>query len=181
MTGISAIVLIIPLIIVLAVYLVCRKSSGTRLSTSSIILDISLILYMFFLIAVLCFPLEIYEQRDLARIVVNLVPFKEIGDLLSEALETGDKLVIIKNLVGNYLLFAPLALYDVIRFAKKNKTHMTWLVIISMSAEILQFLLVCVTGNVNRRIDITDMILNVTGCLVTWWIMKHCVKKTKSR
>ena len=90
--------------------------------------------------------------------------------MINGVLSSNIILHIISYMIGNFLLFVPLAFYLLVRFPRKSKKRLVLLIAISMCAEIVQLLLVLVTGNVSRVIDITDLILNVCGCLFSWHI-----------
>jgi glycopeptide antibiotics resistance protein len=170
MFGISAGVLIIPFLITLIVYLTYNKINNIIKIKIFYLYDVIFIIYCYILIGVLYFPVEIFTNKDLSKVVINIIPFKDIGNLLNGVLSSNIILHIISYMIGNFLLFVPLAFYLLVRFPSKSNKRLFLLIAISMCAEIVQLLLVLITGNVSRVIDITDLILNVCGCLFSWYV-----------
>lgn len=64
-------------------------------------------------------------------------------------------------LIGNLLLFAPMALYNQIRFSKKQKRGFFIVLFTSISGELLQLFVMYITRINFRVIDVDDLILNV--------------------
>ncbi len=101
------------------------------------------------------FGLLFLKARDFSS--VNLVPFYSIGSFLF----SDDPLLrafSVLNVVGNIVLFVPLGLYLSLFIREKNIVkNVLWIIFISMSVEVLQF--VFKVG----ATDIDDVILNGFG------------------
>ena len=95
----------------------------------------------------------------------NIVPFKVIGEYLSNAQTLNDWFA--KNLIGNIVVFIPIG-FLVPLFLKKNRIWHVAIVgiVVSVFIEILQSLLAV------GRADIDDIILNTIGLLIGFGIYK---------
>lgn len=171
MRGIDEKILIFPFLITLVIYFICGKREDRKIAKKDLLLDLMFILYSFILIAILYFPIEIYKERDFSGLVLTLVPFNHEAKLFSGGLTRVEIRYLIKNVVGNFLLFVPMAVYFFFRFPEKRKKCFFLLLTFSIGGEILQLLLVLLTGNVARIFDITDLILNCGGAMITWGLL----------
>lgn len=95
----------------------------------------------------------------------NIVPFKVIGEYLSNAQTLNDWFA--KNLIGNIVVFIPIG-FLVPLFLKRNRIWHVAIVgiVVSVFIEILQSLLAV------GRADIDDIILNTIGLLIGFGIYK---------
>ncbi len=100
---------------------------------------------------------------------VNILPFKTISEFITGAfVKTVSVKSLITNIFGNLAAFAPFAFFLPLLFDKLRsfKSFLTAMIIIVLSAEILQMLLL--TG----ACDIDDLILNVGGACIAYVILK---------
>ncbi|MFZ7120025.1 MAG: VanZ family protein [Eubacteriaceae bacterium] len=101
----------------------------------------------------------------------NFVPFKTIFNYIYYFLnDTINKNIIIENLLGNLLLFAPMGIFLPCLFSrlKSYKKFIITLLIILVGVETAQ--LITYSGS----FDIDDIILNLTGavCFLKFWNLK---------
>jgi len=119
------------------------------------------ICYILLLMKILFFsrisPLELFNnQRTLSR-SINLIPFYSIMHYLSGG-SAAIKAFAFSNVVGNIAIFIPLGIY--LSLFKKDKrviTNLLFIFIVSLSVEIIQWLLGIGAS------DIDDIILNCLG------------------
>lgn len=105
---------------------------------------------------------EQYAHRS-----VNLKPFRTITNYIRGASYYSMRQLII-NLFGNLIAFAPFAFFLPLLFKRMRNFALFILLIFSLviSVELLQYLL-C-TG----QCDIDDIILNISGAAMAFWILK---------
>ena len=180
MIGISAGILLVPLIIVVAIYVLCRVIKKNKLPGTLFWSDITFIIYCFIAVGLLFFPVEIYFDSYYPKIIINLVPFKDVWNTINGSLSRQAVTHIIAYLAGNLLIFVPLAFYLRFRYEKEEKRRFVLLVVLSASAEVLQLLIVFLTRNKARIIDITDLMLNLGGSLIAWYVF-GIIKKSHRR
>lgn len=125
----------------------------------SIMLYASFSIYLSLLLYLLIFQRNNFggEQYVIIMRSVNLIPFRTIRIFLSGGIGTFDSFSWI-NILGNIIMFAPLGLYlPVMASGKKFLTYTCWILLFSLSAEILQWILGVGVS------DIDDLILNGLG------------------
>ena len=99
---------------------------------------------------------------------VNLTPFKTIisyFDAFNQALNTRTLLL---NLYGNFIVCMPLSLFLVLLFKKQNKIWVFIITIILTVLGIEVFQLVTLSGS----FDIDDIILNLSGAIIFYFVLK---------
>lgn len=139
-----------------------------------IIYYIFLIIYIFFLIYILFFKgnknLYDFTFFEYLRNSINLIPFKTICEFIFKLIHNDiNTLTVIYNLIGNILIFIPLGFF-IPSFPKQSsdfKKTVTISFLIILSAEISQ--LVFMVG----YFDIDDIILNLTGVLIGYFLYKN--------
>ena len=103
---------------------------------------------------------------EYAKMYAYLIPFKTIGKLVAGAKEgTMGVLFVLKNLLGNLVLFFPMGMYWGLR--KKKETIGMFLIKISvilLAIELVQFL------SKLGSFDVDDFILNLAGGLGGFWL-----------
>lgn len=99
---------------------------------------------------------------------INLVPFKTIIEYIKEFNSLLDTRVIFYNIIGNFIALMPMAFFLPLLFKKQTKftTFLFTLLIIIFSIEIIQLL------TSSGRFDIDDIILNLSGALAMFGILK---------
>lgn len=118
--------------------------------------DLSLltfILYMFLLF-------ELVTSTDFESYSNNFIPFKEIMRY------SFTSILFYKNVLGNVLLFIPFGYF--VNYILKNRKIIiaTFITLVtSLSIEIIQM-------NIGRSFDIDDIILNLTGGIIGYFIYK---------
>ena len=100
---------------------------------------------------------------------INLIPFRTIYEFLIENFNnlTTSK-TIFYNILGNFVALMPMAFFLPLLFKKENKfkTFFLTILLITLGIELLQLF-----GGVGR-FDIDDIILNVSGSLLMFKILK---------
>lgn len=121
----------------------------------SILLYTSFSVYLFLLLYVLIFQrLNFGGERYLMR-SISIIPFRTIRIFLSS---NAYGIFDLANIFGNIFVFAPLGLYmAVIWCGKKIRIYAGWILLFSLSVEILQWILWVGAA------DIDDIILNCLG------------------
>ncbi|MBO4626611.1 MAG: VanZ family protein [Lachnospiraceae bacterium] len=136
-------------------------------------------IYAIALIAVLFGTFDMYYRRSLgATPRYNLVPFRTIGEYL-EALGTGElnRMVVLENLLGNLVLFAPVG--AIAPFYVRELRKLPWFLLCLFTGLILTEILQRVTGR--GCMDIDDVILNSIGAIIVFFMVwnKRAVKLWK--
>ena len=98
----------------------------------------------------------------------NIIPFKTIIEYIKDFNSLLGTDTIVMNLLGNIIAFMPFAFFLPLLFKKQNnlKTFTLTMVIIVLAIEILQFI------TLSGSCDIDDLILNVSGALLMFVILK---------
>ncbi len=180
MIGIDTGALIIPFMITLIIYWAARFFSGGTSRRRFFLLDIVFIAYVHLVIGLLYFPLEIDVKpiRDL-NFHLNLIPLRSIQTAVKDAISSGSYRHMIQNVLGNLMLFVPLSLYLAVRFPQRVRKCLIMIVLIATGAEIFQFLLIILTRSDHRVIDIDDLMLNVIGGIVSWFMARSYLVSRK--
>lgn len=100
--------------------------------------------------------------------IINIKLFKEINRY-----PIGSKLFI-KNIVGNIILFIPYGLY-LSYHLKISKSYIIAFLGLSFS-----FLIEVIQIKIGRVFDVDDILLNVLGCLIGFYIFKLLFEKKKT-
>ena len=124
-----------------------------RLVIHKELLSLSFIIYILCLFYVVTF-------QDVSWSSHNFVPFKEI---LRYELGTG---IFYKNIFGNMLLFVPYGIF-IAKYVDLKQPVVVGIIafITSLSIEVIQFL-------IGRVFDVDDIILNVLGCLLGYFLYR---------
>ena len=98
---------------------------------------------------------------------VNFVPFKTVTAFIT-GLFSGNVKVFLVNVLGNLAAFSPFGFFLPVLFEKQKafKNFLITMIIIVLSAEILQMLLL--TG----AFDVDDVILNMGGACIVFGLLK---------
>lgn len=152
----------IPIYILLLIILIRKKTSLKKVVLGS--------LFYFYIIIILwitIFPIPIHGLKEIGIIGGwnnNFIPFMWIFDILS----THNMSFIIKQIIGNILLFIPMGFF--IALTWKNKNHFKKYLLIgflcSVFIESLQYTISFLLGFNYRITDIDDVLLNTLGFVV---------------
>jgi len=119
-----------------------------------------------------------FFDRNGALNHVNMTPFFEIERYIN-AWETGSikKIIIIENLLGNLLLFAPLVVIMMALYKQMRKWYvcLTFYAVVITGVELLQYY------TSKGSCDIDDFILNFTGVCISFIAFKICEFVVKLR
>ncbi len=139
------------------------------------------VVYICMVVAVTLFPLPIGFPSNIENLnrSVNIIPFASIIKDINQigSAYDGDALfmigLIVRNVGGNILLLMPLGFLAPILWDKYKKFKNTILLgfTISVSIELLQLIQSLFSG-VGRITDIDDVICNVIGCILGYFIYK---------
>ena len=171
----------IPIFLIIATMIVEIKKSKDIQEKNQIRnfwLKILFIIYLLLLITILFLKNE-YRMGGFEDIntfskehfeTINIIPFATIfgyfSDLLFEDININ---IVIINLATNLLLFTPMGFFIPILFDKKVKNIKQFgmvMILITMFVEIVQFI------TYSGSTDIDDIILNTTGAIIVYMLMK---------
>ena len=162
----------------------------TKDNTNDQIMILIFFLYVFQLCSVLFFEhgfgrhgmSYLYAPRNIYKAYFqnscNFIPFRMILFYMTAFLkQTMSIKYLFLNVVGNFISFMPFALFIPLFFPKflKTKNYMIFIAITILSVEIFQMVLL--TGSC----DIDDFILNVSGSLCAYFLLKKYHVWTKIR
>lgn len=167
----------IPIILILIIlgfitlYIKDRIQSK-KFSTLIQIIRYSAIVYTIFVIKFVFFPIQILSGNIPGLTITTdmfyqLIPFKSISKVI---FETHNWI----QLVGNFFLLFPLGVYFGLLNQKATKLKYVFVrvTLITLFIETTQFIIDLITSLPNKIFDIDDIILNITGCLTGWIILK---------
>ena len=171
----------IPIFLIIATMIVEIKKSKDIQEKNQIRnfwLKILFIIYLLLLITILFLKNE-YRMGGFEDIntfskehfeTINIIPFATIIGYISGLLfEDININIVVINLATNLLLFAPMGFFIPILFDKKVKNIKQFgmvIVLITILVEILQFI------TYSGSTDIDDIILNTTGAIIIYMLMK---------
>ena len=145
------------------------------------------VIYVCMVISVTLFPLPIGFHSNIGNVyrLINVIPLKSIFNNISQIgiAYDGDVQFMIgliaKNVGGNILLLMPLGFLAPILWDKFKhlKNIMLLGFVVSISIEFLQ-LIVSLAGGWGRVTDIDDVICNVLGVILGYFIYKLIIKVT---
>lgn len=151
----TLIIILIPLYLILLFFI--RKYSFKKIFFISVFY-----FYIVFLIWITIFPIPLHEVwYDLKN---NFIPFSSIFQLVS----TNNFNIIIKQIVGNIVLFIPLWIFVSI-LIKDFKKALFLIFSVSVSIEIIQQLIWILIWFNYRVFDVDDIFLNLVWGLI--WIL----------
>ena len=124
------------------------------------------LLKLSFIIYILCL-FYVVTFQDVGWSSHNFIPFREI---LRYDFGSG---LFYKNIFGNMLLFLPYGIF-IAKYVKLDDTFVLVLIsfITSLSIEVIQFL-------IGRVFDVDDILLNVLGCLLGFYLYKIFKKSSE--
>ena len=171
----------IPIFLIIATMIVEIKKSKDIQEKNQIRnfwLKILFIIYLLLLITILFLKNE-YRMGGFEDIntfsnehfeTINIIPFATIiGYIRGLLFEDININIVVINLATNLLLFAPMGFFIPILFDKKVKNIKQFgmvMVLITILVEILQFI------TYSGSTDIDDIILNTTGAIIIYMLMK---------
>lgn len=164
--------IIIPILIVIYAILL-RKRISKKQGVLNYFFFTCFFIYLFLVLTITIFPLPVDSRmiRDFQDIASsnNYIPFSSLLELI----RTGDSIIIIRNIIGNIIMFMPFGFLLPIILKKVNnfKKIITFSFIFSLGIEVLQFLISSITYNY-KITDIDDIILNVLGGILGFIIFK---------
>ncbi|MCY9574294.1 VanZ family protein [Bacillus xiamenensis] len=132
-------------------------------------------LYIASLVSLTFFPFP--YQKKLIELMIednlgtihNLIPFKTIIVTLELGLTS-----FIKQIIGNVILFIPLGFILPILFSFYQLRKVTYIgFLVSLSIELIQFVLDLIVGYNYRSFDVDDIITNTLGTLIGVIIYKY--------
>ena len=118
-----------------------------------------------------------YLSKEHFELYCNLSPFHSIREYLVRFAEGSmNTNIVVVNLLGNILWFAPLGLFIPILFGKRIRSFRSFLItmiMILLLVEILQFL------TMRGSFDIDDILLNLAGACIFYALTRIPIVKKK--
>lgn len=147
-----------PTIVMAVIIAVLLRTTDLIVNRKKLVIHKEL-LSLSFIIYILCL-FYVVTFQDVSWSSHNFVPFKEI---LRYELGTG---LFYKNIFGNMLLFVPYGIF-IAKYVNLKQPLVVGLIsfMTSLSIEVIQFL-------IGRVFDVDDIILNVLGCLLGYFIYR---------
>ncbi|MBU5266132.1 VanZ family protein [Virgibacillus proomii] len=106
---------------------------------------------------------------DFGYLPINLVPFKTIMELFSNDLSF---YIIASNLFGNIILTLPIGIFIVYKWKQIKFLNLLCIgLAVPIMIESIQYILYYI-GYGSRSIDIDDVILNMTGILIGYYLSR---------
>lgn len=108
-------------------------------------------------------------SRQHLEYYVNIIPFATISDYIKRLIQDEISIkIMVSNLAGNILILAPFGLFLPMLFRDKinNKKFLLVMIGIALIIECIQFI------TMSGTFDVDDIILNVTGALIVYGIIK---------
>ena len=141
------------------------------------------VIYLLYLLKVTLFPIFIFDQETLEKVkegVENYLVFYQLKTFASIVNYFREGAMI--QLIGNVILLSPLVVFgEIVTRGKWRITRMILLVSsVSLLIELLQLVINYSTGYPYRVADVDDLILNVTGVIITMLVLR-AAKKVVSR
>ncbi|MCP1150681.1 MULTISPECIES: VanZ family protein [Bacillus] len=168
---------LLPYFIICGISLVIFVYKFMRGTTSKILFLYYILfsLYIASLVSLTFFPFP--YQKKLIEIMIednlgsihNFIPFKTIIVTLEFGLTT-----FIKQIIGNVILFVPLGFILPILFSFNQLRKVIYIgFLVSLSIELIQFVLDLIVGYNYRSFDVDDIITNTLGTLIGVIIYKY--------
>lgn len=130
-------------------------------------------LYLSIIIAICFFPIRVgVIGEDLAN---NFIPFKSIAESISESISNRSPYGMI-SVFGNLIMLTPLGLYFHF-YIKDLKNRLLDVFLFSIAIETIQFIIGLLIGYNYRCIDIDDVILNVSGGIISCLLVNFALRK----
>ena len=141
------------------------------------------VIYLLYLLKVTLFPIFIFDQETLEKVkegVENYLVFYQLKPFASIVNYFREGAMI--QLIGNVILLSPMVVFgEIVTRGKWRITRMILLVSsVSLLIELLQLVINYSTGYPYRVADVDDLILNVTGVIITMLALR-AAKKAVSR
>lgn len=145
-----------------------------RTSLRRIILLICLSFYAVLFIKFVILPVWIFFDTSMLEELpltlsnfIQYVPFKSI----IATIKAGTWPI---QIFGNIIMLMPVPVFlELFRNKKYSLKHMLWLgLLMSLGVELLQGIIIFLTGYPSKVIDIDDIILNILGVLLVYFIVK---------
>lgn len=125
-------------------------------------------IYAVTLLAILFGTLDIYMRAESMNTAYNLVPFRTIAEFVGAYWDGSiRRWVVVENLVGNLILFAPFG--AILPFYLKEFRKTKWFLVALFSGLIVTEVLQHVTSR--GCMDIDDVILNSIGAIIVFFLL----------
>lgn len=153
--------IIIGLLITATVFFTSLKKKPVTESLSALLVG----LYLTFVYTFIWLPwgIGMSSYRTLAE--ANWIPFRY--------LITEFSFTIFKDTIVNFLAFVPIGVCFAFMKGKTTTSSVISLIAIGATAEVIQLILCIISKYMYRSIDITDLILNVLGGLLAYYLIKY--------
>jgi len=147
-----------PMVVIFTVILISVRLAYIRKYQEKFILYKE-VLMLSFIIYIMCL-FHVVTFQDVSWSTSNFIPFKEMFRY-----EIGS-MMFLKNVIGNMIMFAPYGFFiSYFLKAEKKSTIIYLSIIVSLTIEVTQLM-------IGRVFDVDDIMLNVLGGLVGFYIYK---------
>lgn len=167
---------ILTLALLIYITIIAARQKQKKFKKSNVFVDTLFICYCSVLFGLLYTPLTINLGAEArAPIYFNAVPIWYTIKSFS-IINSGLRIYTIFIIFANICAFMPLSAYMAIRFRGNQKRKLITIIIVSGMAEILQLILIILTGFQDHSIDIDDLIFNCGGAIIFYLIFNRLLE-----
>lgn len=156
------------LLVLFGIVMIIRK-----VKAKNVLFNLSFGLYILMIIAFCFFPIRIgVIGEDMPN---NFIPFHSIAESVVDSVKNNTPYGMV-SVLGNFIMLMPLGIFFYY-YIKDLKIRLLNIFLVSMSIEIIQFIIGLLIGYNYRCIDIDDVILNVLGGIIACILFNFAMKK----
>lgn len=141
----------------------------------SLVVGVMFIVYLLILVRIILFKdtqlYNLFAMIGHGQREINIIPFASTFEMINSM----GSLHILQNIVGNIALFFPMGMFIPLLMNKGFKQTVVIIIGISVGIEVAQFVLAVGIS------DIDDVIFNMLGASVGWFVYKYIQQKIKRR
>ena len=156
------------ILVLFGIVMIIRKVKAKK-----VIFNLSFGLYILMIIAFCFFPIRIgVIGEDMPN---NFIPFHSIAESVVDSVKNNTPYGMV-SVLGNFIMLMPLGIFFYYCI-KDLKIRLLNIFLVSISIEIIQFIIGLLIGYNYRCIDIDDVILNVLGEIIACILFNFAMKK----
>lgn len=156
------------ILVLVGIVMIIRKVKAKK-----VIFNLSFGLYILMIIAFCFFPIRIgVTGEDMPN---NFIPFHSIAESVVDSVKNNTPYGMV-SVLGNFIMLMPLGIFFYYCI-KDLKIRLLNIFLVSMSIEIIQFIIGLLIGYNYRCIDIDDVILNVLGGIIACILFNFAMSK----
>ncbi|MFF3025429.1 VanZ family protein [Gottfriedia sp. NPDC057948] len=167
--------------IIFFIYQVIKLLRKKEVNILKVLMTFIFMNYVLFIIFILFFPIFIdpHALEKGQSISYNIIPFKSLYETTVFCIKHGYYSTLIKNIIGNLILIMPISFYLKILWNKLKDWRIVLILsfLISIFIELTQLIENIFQGT-GRSVDIDDVILNVTGFILGYWLATKLYSQT---